>query len=203
VTEKKRRNPKQARAQATVGAVLEAAFQILEEDGEARLTTNLIAERAGVSIGTLYQYFEDREAILAAMGQRQAEATRERITSIILESPETGSVRAIVKAIMSGIAGSPATRIALSDALFRTRGESVLSEQHAMFFDSLSGRREFGFEMTKETAFVLTHAVICLLRSAAAEPELELAPEALEDELVLLMDSYLAAKAAQENPSAG
>jgi len=66
VTEKKRRNPKQARAQATVGAVLEAAFQILEEDGEARLTTNLIAERAGVSIGTLYQYFEDREAILAA-----------------------------------------------------------------------------------------------------------------------------------------
>ena len=203
MTEKKRRNPKQARAQATVGAVLEAAFQILEEDGEARLTTNLIAERAGVSIGTLYQYFEDREAILAAMGQRQAEATREGITSIILESPETGSVRAIVKAIMSGIAGSPATRIALSDALFRTRGESVLSEQHAMFFDSLSGRREFGFEMTKETAFVLTHAVICLLRSAAAEPELELAPEALEDELVLLMDSYLAAKAAQENPSAG
>ena len=203
MTEKKRRNPKQARAQATVNAVLEAAFQILEEDGEARLTTNLIAERAGVSIGTLYQYFEDREAILAAMGQRQAEATRERITKIILESPETGSVRSIVKAIMSGIAGSPATRIALSDALFRTRGESVLSEQHAMFFDSLSGRREFGFEMTKETAFVLTHAVICLLRSAAAEPELELAPDALEDELVLLMDSYLAAKAAQANPSAG
>jgi AcrR family transcriptional regulator len=203
VTEKKRRNPKQARAQATVNAVLEAAFQILEEDGEARLTTNLIAERAGVSIGTLYQYFEDREAILAAMGQRQAEATRERITNIILESPETSSVRAIVKAIMSGIAGSPATRIALSDALFRTRGESVLSEQHAMFFDSLSGRRDFGFEMTKETAFVLTHAVVCLLRSAAAEPELELAPDALEDELVLLLDSYLAAKAAQASPSAG
>jgi AcrR family transcriptional regulator len=201
VTEKKRRNPKQARAQATVNAVLEAAFQILEEDGEARLTTNLIAERAGVSIGTLYQYFEDREAILAAMGQRQAEATRERITNIILESPETSSVRAIVKAIMSGIAGSPATRIALSDALFRTRGESVLSEQHAMFFDSLSGRRDFGFEMTKETAFVLTHAVVCLLRSAAAEPELQLAPDALEDELVLLLDSYLAAKAAQTSPS--
>ncbi len=203
MTEKKRRNPKQARAQATVNAVLEAAFQILEEDGEARLTTNLIAERAGVSIGTLYQYFEDREAILAAMGQRQAEATRERITNIILESPETSSVRAIVKAIMSGIAGSPATRIALSDALFRTRGESVLSEQHAMFFDSLSGRRDFGFEMTKETAFVLTHAVVCLLRSAAAEPELELAPDALEEELVLLLDSYLAAKAAQASPSAG
>jgi AcrR family transcriptional regulator len=203
VTEKKRRNPKQARAQATVNAVLEAAFQILEQDGEARLTTNLIAERAGVSIGTLYQYFEDREAILAAMGQRQAEATRERITNIILESPETSSVRAIVKAIMSGIAGSPATRIALSDALFRTRGESVLSEQHAMFFNSLSGRREFGFEMTKETAFVLTHAVICLLRAAAAEPELQLAPDALEDELVLLLDSYLATKAAQANPSAG
>ena len=182
-------------------AVLGAAFQILEEDGEARLTTNLIAERAGVSIGTLYQYFEDREAILAAMGQRQAEATRERITGIILDTPEISSVRAIVKAIMSGIAGSPATRIALSDALFRTRGDSVLSEQHAMFFDSLSGRLEFGFTMTKETAFILTHAVICLLRAAAAEPELELAPDALEDELVLLMDSYLGAKAAAASVS--
>jgi len=197
MTEKKRRNPKQARAQATVDAILEAAFQILERDGEARLNTNLIAERAGVSIGTLYQYFEDREAILAAMGQRQVEATRERITQIILSAPETGSVRAIVQAVMTGITGSPATRIALSDALFRTRGEAVLSEQHVMFFDSLSGRLQFTFEMTNEAAFVLTHAVVCLLRAAAAEPELELDPDALEDELVLLLESYIGALSAR------
>jgi AcrR family transcriptional regulator len=197
VTEKKRRNPKQARAQATVDAILEATFQLLESDGAACLTTNLIAERAGVSIGTLYQYFEDREAILAAMGQRQAEATREQIIQIILAAPETGSVRAIVQAIVSGISGSPATRIALSDALFRTRGEAVLSEQHAMFFDSLSGRLQFGFEMTKEAAFVLTHAVVCLLRAAAAEPELDLDPGALEDELVRLLESYIGALSAR------
>lgn len=197
MSDKKRRNPKQARAQATVDAILEAALQILERDGETRLTTNLIAERAGVSIGTLYQYFEDREAILAAMGQRQAEATRERITQIILAAPETSSVRAIVQALMTGITGSPATRVALSDALFRTRGEAVLSEQHEMFFDSLSGRLQFAFEMSRESAFVLTHAVVCLLRAAAAEPELDLEPGALEDELVLLLESYIGAKAAR------
>ncbi|MFN3910632.1 TetR/AcrR family transcriptional regulator [Hyphomonas sp.] len=202
MAEKKRRNPKQARAQATVDAVLEAAFQILERDGEAKLTTNLIAERAGVSIGTLYQYFADREAILAAMGQRQAEATRERITQIILAAPETSSVRAIVQALMTGITGSPATRVALSDALFRTRGEAVLSEQHEMFFDSLSGRLQFAFEMSRESAFVLTHAVVCLLRAAAAEPELDLDPGALEDELVLLLESYIGAKAARTTTGA-
>ena len=63
MTEKKRRNPKQARAQATVDAILEATFHILETDGLAQLTTNGIAERAGVSIGTLYQYFSDRDEI--------------------------------------------------------------------------------------------------------------------------------------------
>ncbi len=55
MTENKRRIPKQGRARASYEAILEATFQILEQDGEKKLTTNLIAERAGVSIGTLYQ----------------------------------------------------------------------------------------------------------------------------------------------------
>ena len=61
MSEKKRRSPRQARAQASVEAILEAGFQILEHEGEGALNTNLIAQRAGVSIGTLYQYFSSKE----------------------------------------------------------------------------------------------------------------------------------------------
>jgi len=197
VTEKKRRNPKQARARATVDAILEAAFQILETDGLTLLTTTRIADRAGVSIGTLYQYFPDREAILLEMGQRHSDAMREKITSILLESPETGNVRAIVRALMEGVQGSAETRMVLSDALFRAGGEAEVGRQHLTFLDSISGRAEFDFALGKESAFILTHAVIYLLRAAAAEPELALDTDVLEDELVALMESYLANLAAR------
>jgi AcrR family transcriptional regulator len=197
VTEKNRRNPKQARARATVDAVLEAAFQILEAEGLARLTTSRIAERAGVSIGTLYQYFPDREAILLAMGQRQSDAMREKITSIILDAPEAGGVRAIIRALMHGLQGSAETRMVLSDALFRAGGEAEVGRQHLTFLDSISGRSELDFVLGKESSFILTHAVIYLLRAAAAEPELNLDPDKLEDELVFLMESYLGNLAAR------
>ena len=197
MTEKKRRNPKQARARATVDAILEAAFQILETDGLTLLTTSRIADRAGVSIGTLYQYFPDREAILLEMGQRHSDAMREKITSILLESPETGNVRAIVRALMEGVQGSAETRMVLSDALFRAGGEAEVGRQHLTFLDSISGRAEFDFALGKESAFILTHAVIYLLRAAAAEPDLQLDPAILEDELVALMESYLANLAAR------
>jgi AcrR family transcriptional regulator len=65
-----RRQPTQARAQQTINTIFEAATDVLMHEGEAHLTTNRIAERAGVSIGTLYQYFSTREAIVAAMMDR-------------------------------------------------------------------------------------------------------------------------------------
>ncbi|MBA4226377.1 MAG: TetR/AcrR family transcriptional regulator [Hyphomonas sp.] len=203
MTEKTRRNPKQARAQATVDAILAATFQLLESEGEGRLTTNRIAERAGVSIGTLYQYFKDRDDILAAMGERQAEALRQKITEIVLAAPEQNAIRTIIQAIMGGIEGSPETRIVLMDALFKARGESIMSEHHLAFVEAISSRSDLKLVLGRESAFVLTHAVICLLRSAAAEPELELDPKALEDELVLLMESYLIALGARAEKAAG
>jgi len=65
-----RRRPKQSRSRATCEAILEAASQILERTGPQGFTTASVAERAGVSIGTLYQYFPDKQAILLAAAQR-------------------------------------------------------------------------------------------------------------------------------------
>jgi AcrR family transcriptional regulator len=71
-----RKLPKQARSEATVEAVLEAAAQVFERCGYAAGTTNRIAERAGVSIGSLYQYFPNKDAILVALVHRHiAEGT--------------------------------------------------------------------------------------------------------------------------------
>ena len=56
--------PKQRRSTVTVDAILQATIQVLRRDGKARLTTTRIAARAGVSVGTLYQYFPNKTALL-------------------------------------------------------------------------------------------------------------------------------------------
>jgi AcrR family transcriptional regulator len=187
-----RRNPKQARARATVDAILEAAFQVLDSDGYAKFTTSRIAKRAGVSIGTLYQYFDDRDAILQELSQRYSDALRERITKMLLEEPEMSSVRTAIRAAMQGVEGSPETQLVLSNTIFQTRGGAEVSRQHSVFMDALSTRGEYGFVLGKEASFILTHTVVYLLRATIMEPELELDPQRLEDELVHLMESYIA-----------
>lgn len=67
-----RKQPVQPRALATVEAILSAAAGILEKDGPARLTTNAVAAQAGVSIGSLYQYFPNKQALTAALIERSS-----------------------------------------------------------------------------------------------------------------------------------
>lgn len=69
----KRRTPTQERAQATVDAIVEATARILVEDGYSRASTNRIAARAGVSIGSLHHYFADKDALIGAVVARLAE----------------------------------------------------------------------------------------------------------------------------------
>lgn len=193
MAERQRRTPRQARAETTIDAILGAALQLLEADGVDRLTTNHIAERAGVSIGTLYQYFGGKPDILAAIAQRHAARVRDAIAQTVIERPELGSVRAIVRALMHGFEGSPATRQVLLDALFRKDQDGALMHHHQAFLAAIAGKAQLQVALTHESAFVLTHAVISLLRAAAAEPGLGLDPVALEDELVRLMEAYVAA----------
>lgn len=70
-----RKTPKQARAKATVEAVLDAGARILVEDGYAASNTNRIAETAGISIGSLYEYFPGKEAIFAELRRREGMKT--------------------------------------------------------------------------------------------------------------------------------
>ncbi|MEW6776336.1 MAG: TetR/AcrR family transcriptional regulator [Bdellovibrionota bacterium] len=63
----KRRAPVQGRAKKTVQSILEATAQVLVKEGYAKTSTNKIAARAGVSIGTIYEYFPDKDAVVAAL----------------------------------------------------------------------------------------------------------------------------------------
>lgn len=67
-----RKSPRQQRSRQTVEVVLEAAAQVLEGEGLAGFNTNAIAARAGVSVGSIYQYFPDKSAVLAALSRREA-----------------------------------------------------------------------------------------------------------------------------------
>ena len=62
-----RKTPVQTRAAVTVGAISEATIQVLLSDGVERLTTTRVAERAGVSVGTLYQYYPNKQSLLFAV----------------------------------------------------------------------------------------------------------------------------------------
>ncbi|WP_439897140.1 TetR/AcrR family transcriptional regulator, partial [Cronobacter sakazakii] len=69
-----RKAPRQARSRALVEAIIEATARIFEREGAAACTTNAVAETAGVSIGSLYQYFPNRHALTAALVAREHES---------------------------------------------------------------------------------------------------------------------------------
>ena len=78
-----RKQPKQARSTELVAAVLEAAVQVLATQGAARFTVARVAERAGVSVGSVYQYFPNKAAILFRL---QSEFAKSQFDSIVAES---------------------------------------------------------------------------------------------------------------------
>ena len=111
-----RKAPTQARAQGTVDTILEASAQILQKEGEAALTTNRIAAHAGFSIGTLYQYFPNREAILAAMATREQAHILAKLEAVLARldpaAPEP-TVREAIAALLGAFRGRHGVRRAV------------------------------------------------------------------------------------------
>ncbi len=81
-----RKRPRQARSVATFEAILEAAARILESLGFAGFNTNAVAERAGVSIGSLYQYFPSKDALIVELIRRERAELSNRIVEDIQQS---------------------------------------------------------------------------------------------------------------------
>lgn len=98
-----RRVPRQRRSQERVARIVQAAGALLEENGYAQLTTNAIASRAGTSIGSLYQFFPNKEAVVAelvAQYRRELHAFLHQGLSVALVRE---SIPAVVEIVVDGI----------------------------------------------------------------------------------------------------
>ena len=99
---KPRKSPSQERAQATVDAILQAAAYILVKDGWEKFTTNSVAERAGVNIASLYQYFPNKESIAAELQRRHIEKGRTAYPDMIGKLRSQPNLRAALKILIDG-----------------------------------------------------------------------------------------------------
>jgi AcrR family transcriptional regulator len=176
-----RRKPKQSRALATRAAIFEAAAQILEREGEARFNTNRIAERAGVSVGTLYQYFPDKHAILVQMARAEM-AALEADSAKRHPDPLRRSLRRLIHAFD----GRPATRRAAVKAVVahesaQTLGRSI--DRAQSFLPRIDGA-------TRLDTFVASRAVVGAVRAAVLEGHPDLYTQAFEDAVVNLVNAY-------------
>lgn len=123
-----RKSPSQARSNDLVGAILQAVVRVLTEEGAARFTTARVAERAGVSVGTLYQYFPNKASILFRLQSEEWQRTTGMLTQILGDRsvPPFDRLRSLVHAFLRSECEEAAVRTALADAapLYRDAPEA-------------------------------------------------------------------------------
>ena len=123
-----RKAPKQARSNDLVAAVLEAAVQVLATEGAQRFTTSRGAEKAGVSVGSLYQYFPNQAALLFRLQSDEWRRTTAMLTAILADTarPPLDRLRSLVHAFVRSECEEAALRVALHDAapLYRDAPEA-------------------------------------------------------------------------------
>jgi AcrR family transcriptional regulator len=106
----RRRRPKQARSIAKIEAIREAAAQVVARDGAEAATTTRIAKRAGVSVGTLYQYYADRDAVLDDMLSEllaRVVAAVQAAAVLPAETPLRDRLEALALAVIAELAPYP------------------------------------------------------------------------------------------------
>lgn len=128
-----RKQPKQARSEASVSIILQAAVQVLAKEGATRFTTARVAEKAGVSIGSLYQYFPNKAAILFRLQSDEWRQTTDMLSRLLEDSatPPLQRLRNLVHAFLRSECEEADMRVALDDAapLYRHAPEARETRQ--------------------------------------------------------------------------
>jgi AcrR family transcriptional regulator len=159
-----RNEPVQARSTARLAALMDAAAAVVDEIGYERLTTAMVAERAGASIGTVYRYFPDRIAVLQALGARNLERALARVADEAAGATHTdwmAALSASMEILIEAFRTEPGFRslrvgdvIDLRPAPNETPYTSVLA---TALFDSLVAR--FDLPDTEEARFAFETAI--------------------------------------------
>ncbi|MGH8449891.1 TetR family transcriptional regulator [Pseudomonas sp.] len=124
-----RKQPQQARSTELVAAILQAAIQVLAKEGATRFTTARVAEKAGVSVGSVYQYFPNKAAILFRLQSDEWQQTTQMLCDILdkTDTPPLTRLRTLVHAFIHSECEEAQMRGALSDAapLYRDAPEAL------------------------------------------------------------------------------
>jgi AcrR family transcriptional regulator len=130
-----RKQPQQARSHQLIEAVLDAAVQVLMKEGAQRFTTARVADRAGVSVGSLYQYFPNKASILFRLQSDEWRRTSALLRTILEDrtSLPHARVRRLVHAFIQSECEEAAIRTALSDAapLYRDAPEAIEAKKES------------------------------------------------------------------------
>jgi AcrR family transcriptional regulator len=191
-----RKLPKQGRAKATVEAILTATAHILVRHGFEAASTNRIAERAGVSIGSLYQYFPSKDALVAALLERHVQemlaVAQDGLARPMGESMR-GRARTMVRVMLAAHAVEPRLhRVFMEEMPYANRMQR-LGEMEQMFEElaKVALERERGTIRPRNldiAAFILVQAVEALTHAAVLHrPELLNSEEFLEETTELIV----------------
>ncbi|MBL8919492.1 MAG: TetR/AcrR family transcriptional regulator [Myxococcaceae bacterium] len=197
-----RRTPKQSRSRVTVDAIIEATAQLLRDRGPDGATTARIAQRAGTSVGSLYQYFPTREALIAAVATRHLDAVTATLAGALgpdaATAPLHDVVTALVTAAIAAHAADPPLHAALVTELARAGATDFAKETHArletLVAALLASRADLQLENPALAAFLLVRLVDGLTHAAVLDAPAWLARPAFTAEVVRLVERWLGAQ---------
>lgn len=206
MTEIQKKIPKQARSKAVVESILNASKKILLAEGMKNLTTNHIAKHAEVNIASLYQYFPDKESIVATLIERHVDEESKRISAVIkhiIKHTDTQSsvllshdnIRLIIKELIDVHTDNLELTQILHMQVSHVACRHVLQNATQFFTDLIKGmlnkEQQYRYENNGVRAYIITHSIDLLIQNTLIEdPDLFVKPEFL-DELVNLSISYL------------
>lgn len=201
-----RKQPQQGRSRETVEAILQAATYLLVRTGYDAMTTNQIAERAGVNIASLYQYFPNKQAIVVELMQRHVAKTRTAMLPV-LEHSRGASTGARIRLLVEAMAAEHAVDPKLHE-IFTALGPQLGFEPASDADATIAAERETWVrEMAGTLAdpelslWVAQTAIHAVFHAAFAErPDVAASP-ALIAELVRLVTPFLSGRGEVRSPS--
>ncbi len=198
-----RKEPRQERARATVEAIVEAAARILDRQGWGRFTTNAVAEVAGVSIGSLYQYFPNKVALVETILRRHFDDVLSALRFANEHTSRIERIEGLVSGMITAHSVHPSLhRVLLEDVPRGKISKSIhqnFEREYWRLYTKLIAASEASGANPRSVvrAQVLSAAIGGVIHDAARRGTLR--SPAFEQELVHLVDAYLTALANDQN----
>ena len=195
-----RKSPVQARSMASVEAILEATIQVLLTVGKEQLTTTRVAQRAGVSVGTLYQYFPNKSSLLQAALERHLNQVTQALEAVCLAQRGqpvtqmvTAAVTAFIHAKMQDVKSSAAMYAVASDLDGAKLARLKQERSHRALTGMLRTAPEALETEPALMATMLQGVMVGVSRRLLESPSPERQVAGLLEELVFLARAYVAA----------